>query len=368
MPNKRAYLIGGLGCSGKSTFAKKLAIEKGIPYFKADDVYFIVMNNLKISQDKISLLPMEQTWENPDSLGIGDLGVYGSMRECVKQAYLEFFSYNIPQEFVLEGEALFWNQHERELVMEMLNDYQKINLCLYPDYEQWLRNRTDRIKKGGFIPKFREEKEYEDLYKNYLTYMPEQVIIIKDIINTECSPTGGTNYQTDDFSDPKWDIYPFPKDMTGKTFMDISCNTGWFSKKAHKQGAKVSGIDISWQVLTKAYENEPTGCFYLSKIEDFPLKRYDYVLCSSAFHYYKNREDVIKRIADSTNFFVLELPILDSEVEDIQYNDDFMKSFCTLISEPLLLKWLKKYFKEVTKVGETIQPNGRNRPVYLCTK
>ena len=368
MSNKRAYLVGGLGCSGKSTFAKKLAIEKGIPYFKADDVYFIVGSNLKIPKEKMSLLPMESTWENPNILGISDMGVYGSMYECVKQSYLEYFSYNIPQSFVIEGEALFWNHHERDLVMELLNDYQKINLCLYPDYEQWLRNRTDRIKKDGFTPTYREEEEYNSLYKEYLTYMPEKTIVITDIINTDCSPTGGTNYQTDDFSDPKWEVYPFPKDMTGKTFMDISCNTGWFSQKASEQGAKVTGIDISWQVLVDAQIKVPSGTFLLSKIEDFKLEKYDYILSSSAFHYYKHREDVIRRISESTTYFVLETPVLESENEDIQYKDDFMQSFCALPSEKLLLKWLNKYFKKVEKIGETIQPNSSNRPVYLCTQ
>lgn len=368
MPDKRAYLVGGLGCSGKSTFSKKIAIEKGIPHFKADDIYFIVASNLGVSADKRVYLPMQSTWEDPSVLGLKDFGIYGSMKECVKQAYNEFFSYNIPQQFVLEGEAIFWNKHERGLIEEMLADHNKIHICLFPDYEQWLRNRTDRIKDGGHIPAFRDEDEYYALYEDYLNYMPLQTIVIKDILNIECSLTGGTNYQTDEFSDPKWEIYPFPKDMTGRTFLDISCNTGWFSKKAAEQGAKVTGIDISWQVLDVAYQRIPNGTFLLSKIEDFKLEKYDYILSSSAFHYYKHREDIIKRISESTTYFVLETPVLESEIEDIQYDDGYTKSFCALVSEKLLLKWLKKYFRSVEKVGETIHPGGRNRPVYLCTK
>lgn len=365
--NKTAYLIGGLGCSGKSTFAKKLATEFKIPYFKADDIYFIVANNLKVPQDKIVLLPMAQTWENPGSIGIPDMGVYGSMRECVKQAYLEFFSYNIPKSFVMEGEAIYWNIHERELVSELFNTHQLINICLHPDYEQWLKNRTSRIKDGGHLPPFREEEEYNNLYKEYEIYLPKQTIIIKDIINLDCSLTGGTNYQSNEFSDPKWKVFNFPN-LKGKRFLDISCNTGWFSKKASDAGAKVQGLDISWQVLLEAQKRVPEGTFTLSRVEDFEFKDYDYVLCSSAFHYYKHREEIIKKISESTTYFILELPVLSSDKEDIQYDNSYLDSFCTLISEPLLLKWLKKYFKDVEKIGETIQPNGRNRPVYRCTK
>ena len=368
MSDKRVYVIGGLGCSGKSTFAKKLAADRGIPYFKADDIYFIVQNNLGVSPDKISLLPMQQTWEDPKELGLKDFGIYGSMRECVKQAYLEFFSYNFPKSFVIEGEAIYWNVHERALLMELLSDRDVISLCLFPDYEQWLKNRTKRIKEGGHIPQFRDEAEYYKIYDQYLSYLPERTIIIKDIINTDCSPTGGTNYQTDDFSDPKWEVFNFPKDMIGKTFLDISCNTGWFSKKAEEQGAKVTGIDISWQVLVEAMDRVKTGKFYLSKIEDFKLDKYDYVLSSSAFHYYHHREDVIKRISESTTYFILETPVALSDKEEILYQDEYMESFCALPSEKLLLKWLHKYFKDVEKIGETIQPNGFNRPVYRCTK
>lgn len=367
LPNKRAYLIGGLGCSGKSTFARKMATDLGIPYFKVDDVYYIVASNLKVPKDKVVLLPMAKTWENPDSLGIPDLGVYGSIRECVKQAYLEFFSYNIPQSFVMEGEAIYWNRHERDLIAELLEDRQIINICIYPDYEQWLKNRTNRIKDGGHLPDFRDEDEYHNLYKEYLMYVPKRTIIIKDTQNIECSPTGGTNYQADYFSNPKWEVFNFP-DLKGKTFLDISCNTGWFSKKASDAGAKVFGLDISWQVLVEALIRVPTGVFTLSKVEDFEFGKYDYILCSSAFHYYKHREDVIRRISESTNYFILELPLLESNKEDIQYDNSFQDSFCALVSEPLLLKWLKKYFKNVEKIGETIQPNGRNRPVYRCTK
>ena len=367
VPNKTAYLIGGLGCSGKSTFARKMATDLGVPYFKVDDVYYIVASNLKVPKDKVVLLPMAKTWENPDSIGIPDMGVYGSMRECVKQAYLEFFSYNIPRSFVMEGEAIYWNRHERDLVAELLEDRQVINLCLYPDYEQWLKNRTSRIKDGGHLPEFRDEDEYHKLYKEYLMYVPKRTIIIRDTQNIECSPTGGTNYQADYFSDPKWEVFKFP-DLKGKTFLDISCNTGWFSKKASDAGAKVTGLDISWQVLVEAQKKVPDGTFVLSKVEDFDFTDYDYVLCSSAFHYYTHREEIIKRISKSTTYFVIELPLLESDKEDIQYDNSFKDSFCSLVSEPLLLKWLKKYFKDVEKIGETIQPNGHNRPVYRCTK
>lgn len=367
MSDKKCYIIGGLGCSGKTTFSKKLANSFNIPSFKLDDIYHIVGSKLNIPADKLVYLPMRQTWEKSDI----DYGRYKNMETVVREAYLEFFSYNIPSKLVVECEAIFWNEYEYKILTDLLFGHSIKNIILQPDYEQWLINRTNRIKEKGHIPPFRTQAEYIDLCKSYLQHSPNKRIIIKDIKNFECSPTGGTNYQSEEFSNPKWEVFNFPKDMTCKTFLDISCNTGYFSKKASERGAIVTGIDISWQVLDVAMDNVPDGNFHLSRVEDWNFKnKYDYILSSSAFHYYHDREEIIEKISKSTKYFILETPVLAGEEDDIQYQSDFMPNFCALPTKPLLVKWLKKYFDKVEEIGETIQDVGKvggNRPVYKCT-
>ena len=369
MPNKKCYIIGGLGCSGKSTFAQKLASTNNLPYFKADDVYFIVGQNLGATPEQMAYLPMLQTWQNPEKYNIST-GIYRTMRDCVKQAYLEFFSYNVPSQFVIEGEALFYNPQEFEVLMEVLGERDKRFLCLMPEYEQWLKNRSQRIVEGGTIPAFKDQDEYYEELSNYRRYLPDSTIIIKDILNTDCTLMGTTEYQSGEFSDPKWAVFNFPVNMQGKTFLDISCNTGWFSQKAAQCGAKVTGIDIAWPLLDVALDRVPDGQFVLTKVEDYSFgadKHFDFVLCSSAFHYYQDRERLIRDIADVTDYFILELPLLKGEGLDLVYQSEYVKDFCALPTEALVLKWLNKYFKKVDKIGETIQPNGDNRPVYKCT-
>lgn len=368
MPNKKCYIVGGLGCSGKSTFAKKIASDNQLPYFKADDIYFIVQNNLGVSNEVLPNLPMEQFWLNPEKFGV-DMGVYKTMANCVKQAYLEYFSYNIPKNFVIEGEAIFYNHFENKVLMELLDGWDKRFLCLMPDYEQWLKNRSKRILVDKtYTPKFLEQKEYNDLCADYLTYLPQNTIVIKDILNTDCTLMGNTSYQKDEFSDPKWEVFNFPKNMQGKTFLDISCNTGWFSKKASECGAKVGGLDIAWPLLDVALDRVPDGQFVLSKVEDFNFyDKFDYVLCSSAFHYYQDRERLINDIASITDYFILELPLLEGSGKNIVYQSSYVDDFCALCTEELILSWLNKYFKNVEKIGHTKQPNGDDRPVYKCT-
>lgn len=368
MSNK-SYIIGGLGCSGKTTFARKLASENNIPYFNADDIYKIIQEKLNVDPDILVNLPMEKFWDNPEKFGF-KMVIYKTMAECVEQAYLELFSYNIPLNFVIEGEGIFYNHYEFDILSKLLENREKRYIAIMPDYEQWLKNRSRRILVDKtYTPKFRDQDEYYALCEDYKNYLPKQTIIIKDILNTECTLMGKTNYQKEEFSDPKWEVFNFPTDMSGKRFLDISCNTGWFSQKASKAGADVVGIDIAWPLLDVAYDRVPNGQFYLSKIEDFNLEGFyfDYVLCCSAFHYYTNREDIIRRISQVTKCFVLELPLLDKPGKDIIYQSNYVDNFCSLPTEDLIVSWLSKYFKRVEKIGYTKQPDSDDRPVFKCT-
>jgi SAM-dependent methyltransferase len=182
--------------------------------------------------------------------------------------------------------------------------------------------------------------------------------------------TGGVDYQSSEMNDPKWEIFSFP-DLTEKSFLEISCNTGLFLKKAKDHGAsKIYGIDISWQVLDVAKDKVKDAVLFLSKIEDFDLNqigKVDYVLCSSAFHYFTNREDVIKRISEITDYFVLETPVIP-EYDIIYRSFGDVSDFCAIPGKELLLKWLMKYFSSVDIIGYTEMEDAAPRPVFCCKK
>lgn len=361
---RKVYFVTGLGCSGKSTFAKRMAQDLGLAYFKADDVYFLVQEKLGLTKEQLRDMPMLQTWDK-------DVwGEYKTPENLLEICYNEFFSYNPPAKLVIEGEAMFFNPRENAVVEKMFGDYEKRHIVIQPDYEQWLKFRSKREQlPNETMPLFREEEDYIKQQQELLTYVPnEKRFIITDPTKYECSATGGTEYQHEDFSDPKWAIFDL-KNLKGKKFFEISCNTGWFSKKAHDAGAKVWGLDISWQVLDKALDRVPDGNFFLSKIEDFDFTKvgkFDVILCSSAFHYYHHREEQIKKISEACKMFVLELPVIDGG-DNIRYQGGEDGEFCSVVSESLIEKWLSKYFDHVEVVGETFTPNGEPRPVYKCT-
>lgn len=362
---QKCYIVGGLGCSGKTTFASRIGNELKIPVFHADDVHVVVAKNLEINFTDLAELVWYESWDKPKV----DLKKYSTVKEVFKESYLEFFNYIFPEQLIIESESLYWNDKEMEILREVMPNHEFRFINISVDYERWVKNYSIRRRTVDYVPQFRDEHEYYRILERYESRLPKNCLTISDINNFKCSPTGGTNYQKEDFSDPKWDVFQFPEDMKGKTFMDISCNTGWFCKKASERGAKVNGLDISWQVLDIAMDRNPDGEFCLSKIEDFvPKKKYDFVLCSSAFHYYHHREDVIKKISEMTDNFTLEAPMIDTDEELINYQGGDDNEFCSVVSRGLLLKWLNKYFTKVIKIGETLQPNSDNRPVYRCTK
>lgn len=368
---KKVWFIGGVGGTGKSTLGINLAKRLSCSSFFCDDVYYLVQKKLNIKKELLINAPTKEGWENPKFLGIEDWGCYGTPEELLEECYLEFFNYELPSEVVLDSGSIFFNPRELAVLEKIFQGYQKRFLIAYPDYEQWLKNRSNRITTGERMPNFLEKNVYKEVMDVYQQqFMPKGAWAIKDVVNIDCSLTGGTNYQSEENNASKWEIFNFPKDMAGKKFLEIGCNTGYFLKKASDAGADVEGVDISWQVLDKTLDSVPDAITYLTKVEDFFWnKRYDYVLCCSAFHYFKDRERIIRDISKETDHFVLELPTRDEDREDIFYQglgDD--KYFCAVPTKKLILKWLNKYFKNVEELDSTTLGGGKPRNVFKCTQ
>lgn len=362
---KKIYFVTGLGCTGKTTFSQLIAKELGIPAYKADDVYYLAKQKLGIPNEAMAELAMAKTWESNY-----DWQEYKTPEALLEICYNELLSYNLPDVFVLEGQGLFWNHFERDLVHKLFADYDKRYLVINPDYEQWLKNRSARkLLPNEVVPKFLEEADYYKAQEELLSYVPKlNRMVLTDPKQMICSPTGGVTYQELEFSDPKWEVFDFPKDMSGKSFLDISCNGGWFCRRAGYQGAGVHGVDISWQVLDIAMDRNPEGTFHLSKIEDFDTtEQFDYLLCSSAFHYYKHREEQVAKLARLSKYVIFEMPVIDTDDLEINYQGGEDNQFCSVVSRGLIEKWLAKYFKEVVLIGYTNQPNSHPRPVWRCT-
>lgn len=114
-----------------------------------------------------------------------------------------------------------------------------------------------------------------------------------------------------------------PKDMSGKSFLDIGCNEGFFCLEAVKRGAsRVVGVDIDAKVLERA-RNRAEGkpiTYKQSTWWELPKEKFDIILMSSALHYEPRPRELVAEIAKRLapdGIFILEAGLYAGSAERI---------------------------------------------------
>ena len=105
-------------------------------------------------------------------------------------------------------------------------------------------------------------------------------------------------------------------DLSGKSVLDIGCNSGFFSGYAKFSGSyQVDGIDFNINAIQEA-KNRFKGCnFIVGNFEELPKNKYDCILFLSAIHYAKDQEQLIRSIVENNlnddGLLVLEIGVVD---------------------------------------------------------
>jgi SAM-dependent methyltransferase len=130
------------------------------------------------------------------------------------------------------------------------------------------------------------------------------------------SHIGDEKGQTDSLH--KMSRLKYPDDLTGKTFLDIGCNEGFFCGQALVRNAKrVLGIDFDSNFLSEAIRRYPSerAEYQLRSWLDLPDEKFDMIVWSSAMHYELDPISVLRNIANSLEpdgLFVLECGVVFS--------------------------------------------------------
>jgi trans-aconitate methyltransferase len=83
----------------------------------------------------------------------------------------------------------------------------------------------------------------------------------------------------------------------GERILDLGCGTGDLSYEISKSSARVTGMDSSYEMVTKASEKYPSIPFILDDGETFRTnERYDAVFSNAALHWMKNAGNVVESI------------------------------------------------------------------------
>ncbi|WP_167285258.1 class I SAM-dependent methyltransferase [Marilutibacter alkalisoli] len=102
--------------------------------------------------------------------------------------------------------------------------------------------------------------------------------------------------------------------LSGKAFLDVGCNEGFFCGFARFQGAaRVVGIDHSAQFIKRARKRFPDCEFHCQGWETLPDGEFDVILLASALHYAEDQPALIQALVNKLSrdgVLVLELGIV----------------------------------------------------------
>jgi 2-polyprenyl-3-methyl-5-hydroxy-6-metoxy-1,4-benzoquinol methylase len=96
-----------------------------------------------------------------------------------------------------------------------------------------------------------------------------------------------------------FDIFLHKNELKNKKFLEVGCGLGYFSNKASKLGAKVTGIDIGPNLVKINKKLTPSGTFIVSSASNLPFKdeTFDVVLSTEVIEHVDNQKRAIKEIS-----------------------------------------------------------------------
>ncbi|MFW7379733.1 MAG: class I SAM-dependent methyltransferase [Oligoflexus sp.] len=180
-----------------------------------------------------------------------------------------------------------------------------------------------------------------------------------------------TQYQS--FPDIKGNSNSFAKlsklripPLTGKSFLDIGCNAGFFCGYAKFDGATKSiGLDRSKKSITQAKQRFP-DCEFLARTWDqLPEGSYDTILLASALHYAQDQEKLIHRIMERLTpdgVFILEVGAVSSNKQEwveVKRSIDQRVFPTTAMLQAILKNYVWK------RIGYSVMQDGDPIPRYV---
>ncbi len=99
-------------------------------------------------------------------------------------------------------------------------------------------------------------------------------------------------------------VLPLLKKNNNLKILDIGCGTGQLINEINKEFKKVNylGIDVANNMIEEAKKLNKKNKFEVTPIEEFNTEeKYDIIICTHAFPYFPDKENVLKKISSLCN-------------------------------------------------------------------
>jgi SAM-dependent methyltransferase len=169
----------------------------------------------------------------------------------------------------------------------------------------------------------------------------------------------------DSLSHEKLRALRFPS-LSGKRFLDIGCNEGFFCGFALFCGAcEAIGLDRSADFITRAHRRFPQAQFLCQSWDELPAGPFDVILLASALHYAEDQPGLIRRLTSLLapgGVLVVELGIAPGDRVEWQQIDRGIdrRMFPTL---PQLIEVLSPYAWKL--IGDSVLQQGDPTPRHV---
>lgn len=176
--------------------------------------------------------------------------------------------------------------------------------------------------------------------------------------NVEFAPGFVTNPSTPDYPASRWRVLDevIPKDLRGKTVLDIGCNSGFFSLEMKKRGAsRVVGIDIMPHLLAQSrfashwfelpLELYELGAYDVDQLEE----TFDVVVFIGVLYHLRHPLYALEKIAALCKETMYFQSVVRGNPGDITPADNYPANETAVFDDPA---WPKLYFIEKSFNGD----------------
>lgn len=199
--------------------------------------------------------------------------------------------------------------------------------------------------------------------------------VAKDFLFTRTEGKGLSGFGHREIEQPNM-FDTVPSDLTNLRLLELGCGPGIHSREYTKRGAKVTGVDISREMVYLAQQTCPSGDFEVGNVYHlrFEDNSFDMVTSSLLFDHLQDLDRVFEevyRVLNKKGKFIFSVPhpmasIMDKDLKvSNNYFETAPHQFCvagnlteiTAYQHPLM-----HYFQIPLKQGFTLQEFVENRP------